>query len=61
MQSVTQMWKRLWSEEDGLGMVEIVVIIAVIVVLALVFRTQITEFLTSLISRAKGETDKIFN
>ncbi|RJG22661.1 multidrug transporter [Paenibacillus thiaminolyticus] len=53
-------FKRLWKEEDGLGMVEIVIIIAVIVVLALVFREQISTFLENLISRATKETDKIF-
>jgi hypothetical protein len=53
-------FKRLWKEEDGLGMVEIVVIIAVIVVLALVFRKHIITFLDNLISRATKETDKIF-
>ncbi|MFL1677144.1 Flp1 family type IVb pilin [Paenibacillus thiaminolyticus] len=53
-------FKRLWKEEDGLGMVEIVIIIAVIVVLALVFREQISTFLKNLISRATKETDKIF-
>ncbi|MCE5168811.1 multidrug transporter [Paenibacillus profundus] len=52
--------KRLWQEEDGLGMVEIVVIIAVIVVLALVFRKNITAFLEKLIGKAEKETDKIF-
>ncbi|MCY9514435.1 Flp1 family type IVb pilin [Paenibacillus apiarius] len=60
MMQLQYIWRRLWQEEDGLGMVEIVVIIAVIVVLALVFRKNITAFLENLIGRAEKETDKIF-
>lgn len=52
-------WKRLWTEEDGLGMVEIVVIIAVIVVLALVFRKELESFLRSIIGKARSKTEQI--
>lgn len=53
-------WKRLWMEEDGLGMVEIVIIIAVVVVLALTFRNEIKKFLESLFERVNKEKEKIF-
>lgn len=54
------LWKRLWEEEDGLGMVELVIIIAVIVVLALVFREEIKGFLSKLFKKVDTETEKIF-
>lgn len=40
------MVKRLFKEEDGLGTVEIVIIIAVLVGLALIFRNYIFKFIT---------------
>ncbi|MGI6144415.1 MAG: hypothetical protein GX092_07160 [Clostridia bacterium] len=46
--------KRFWHEESGMGTVEIVIIIAVLVGIALLFRSQITSFVQS-------ATDKIFD
>lgn len=42
-----------WKDEDGLGTVEIVIIIAVLVGLALIFRKAIFEFVNQIF-------DKIF-
>ena len=38
--------RRFWEEEDGMGTVEIVIIIAVLVGLALIFRDAIINFAT---------------
>lgn len=38
------MIKRFLAEEDGMGTVEIVMIIAALMVIALLFREQITNF-----------------
>jgi Flp pilus assembly pilin Flp len=40
--------KNFLNEEDGLGTVEIVVIIAVLVGIALIFRDAIIKFVTSI-------------
>lgn len=40
--------KRFLKEEDGLGTVEIVVIIAVLVGIALIFRDAIIKFVTDI-------------
>lgn len=37
-------FKKLWKEEDGMGTVEVVIIVAVLVGVALLFREQITSF-----------------
>lgn len=39
------------STEDGIGTLEVVVIIAVLLAVALLFRTQIMEFATSLLEQ----------
>ncbi len=39
-----EMLKRFYEEEDGMGVVEIVMIIAALMCIALLFRRQITQF-----------------
>ncbi|MGN0965885.1 MAG: Flp1 family type IVb pilin [Dysosmobacter sp.] len=46
--------KRFWHEEDGMGTVEIVIIIAVLVTVALIFKDGIQGFVKNLM-------DKFFN
>lgn len=45
--------KRFWTEEDGLGTVEIIILIAVLVGVALIFKDGIATFVRQLM-------DKIF-
>lgn len=44
------LWSRFWKEEDGMGTVEIIIIIAVLVAIALVFKDGITKFVKDLMS-----------
>lgn len=46
--------KQFWEEEDGMGTVEIVMIIAALMCIALLFRKQIFDF-------AKNIMDKVFS
>ncbi|WP_229106908.1 Flp1 family type IVb pilin [Paenibacillus sp. 1001270B_150601_E10] len=52
--------KNLWKDEDGLGTVELVVIIAIIVVIALLFRKQIEGFILDLFNQTKSKSNEIF-
>lgn len=49
--------KSFWRNEDGLGMLEMILIIAVIVIIAVIFRTQLKEIVTSLLGKAKSKTE----
>lgn len=54
------MWKILKAftrEEDGLGTVEIVIIIAVLVGVALIFRDSLVRFVTTLVNNVFNEKD----
>lgn len=53
-------FKKYISKEDGLGTVEIVIIIAVLVGIALIFRDAIIEFVTK-IMRSVFNDDSIIN
>ena len=52
-------WKDFLREEDGMGTVEIILIIVVIVGLVLIFKTQITEIVQSLFDKITSKTDRL--
>ncbi len=49
--------KGFFKEEEGMGTVEIVVIIAVLVSIALIFRKAITEWVRNTIQQIFNDTD----
>ena len=51
------MLKSFLKEEDGLGTVEIVVIIAVLVGIALIFKDAIIKFVTGIMEGVFGNDD----
>jgi competence protein ComGC len=50
--------KKFWQDEDGLQTLEIMLIIAVIVVIALLFRDNITDWVERLLDFGDGEIKK---
>ncbi|MGN1196356.1 MAG: Flp1 family type IVb pilin [Acetatifactor sp.] len=49
--------KDFIKEEDGMGTVEIVLIIVVLVGLVVIFRNQLTRIVNSLFSKITAQTD----
>jgi len=49
--------KDLMSEEDGMGTVEVILIIVVLVGLVVIFRAQITAIVTDLFRKITDQTD----
>lgn len=55
-------WKRFrefFTEEDGMGTVEIILIIVVLVGLVLIFREQITEIVNGLFEKITVRTGRM--
>nr|WP_127570821.1 MULTISPECIES: Flp1 family type IVb pilin [Paenibacillus] len=52
---------RLWKEEDGLGTLEIILIIAVIIIIALLFKDWIIGLVNNLMGQADNQANEIFN
>ncbi|KAB3532807.1 Flp1 family type IVb pilin [Alkaliphilus serpentinus] len=50
-----KLMKSFWLEEDGLGTVEIVLIIAVLVALALIFKNAIIGFVRRILDNILGK------
>lgn len=52
-----ELFMRFWKEEDGMGTVEVVVIVAVLVAVALVFSGAIKKFVTNLTNTLFNENE----
>jgi len=50
----------LWKDEDGIGTLELVLIVAVLIVVALFFKDQILEFMGNLMDKVEGKADEVF-
>lgn len=52
-------WREFLQEEDGMGTVEIILIIVVLVGLVIIFKDQITQIINNLFSKITAQTGKI--
>lgn len=48
-----------WKEEDGMGVVEIVLIIIVLVGLVIIFKKQITSLVNTILSKMTSQAKQI--
>lgn len=51
--------KDLWREEDGMGTVEVILIIVVLVGLVIIFKDRITTLVENIFNKITRETNKI--
>ncbi len=51
--------KQLLTEEEGMGTVEIILIIVVLVGLVIIFKAQITQIVQTVFSKITSQTNKI--
>ena len=51
--------KDFWTEEDGMGTVEIILIIVVLVGLVVIFKEQMTGIIENLFRKITSQTNRI--
>lgn len=61
MKKQTGAVRKFWREDEGIGTLEIVLIIAVIIILALLFKDWIIGLLRGLMGDADNKAQEIFN
>ncbi len=49
-----EIMKEFWQEEDGMGTVELIIIVVVLIGIAILFGNTITDFVKGLIDRING-------
>lgn len=52
--------KRLWKDEEGLGTLEMILIIAVLIAVVLIFREEISNVVKALIKTAGEKSQNVF-
>lgn len=52
-------WKQFLQEEEGMGTVEVILIIVVLVGLVIIFKDQITKIVNNLFSKISTQTGKV--
>lgn len=55
------MLKRFWQEEEGMGVVEILLIIAVLIIIALLFRNVIIDWVKDILAKLFPSADEVTN
>lgn len=51
--------EQFWLEEDGVGVVEIILILVVLIALVLIFRTKISKMVEDAFNKATQDADEI--
>lgn len=51
--------KKFWQDEDGMGVVEVVLITIVLVGLVILFKSQITALVNSILAKMFNQANKI--
>ncbi len=52
-------WKSFWIEEDGMGVVEVILIIVILISLAAIFKNQITSLVNKILKKISTQANKI--
>lgn len=53
--------KGFWKDNRGVGVIEVVLILVILIGLVLIFKDQITSIVTSALSNISGDAGKIMN
>lgn len=52
-------WKRFFMEEDGVGVVEIILILVVLIALVAIFKTRLTALVQKIFQNIDNQAGKI--
>ncbi|MDF2836920.1 MAG: hypothetical protein K0Q63_2560 [Paenibacillus sp.] len=61
MLKLASKWRTFWRNEQGLGTLEIILIIAVVIIIALLFKDWIIALIENLMGKADDEASRIFD
>ena len=59
MNNIKREAKKFWNDEDGMGVVEVVLITIVLVGLVVLFKKHITDLVNSVLSKMTNQANKI--
>ena len=54
-----EMLVRFWKEEDGVGVVELILILVVLIALVLIFKNQLTSLVNQIFDKITSQSNLI--
>ena len=52
--------RKFWADEDGIGVVEIILILVVLIGLVLIFKNQLNNLVNGIFSKIQSQTNQIY-
>lgn len=53
------LWYRFWKEEDGIGVVEMILILVVLIGLVIIFKSQLTTLVNNIFDKITSQSGTI--
>ena len=53
-------WNAFWRQEEGVGVIEIVLILVVLIGLVIIFKTQITKLLENIFKEIESQSKEVY-
>lgn len=54
-------WRRFMQEEDGMGVVEVILIIVVLIAMVIIFKQQITALVQTIWTTINKDAKKVYS
>ena len=52
-------WRKFWRDERGMGVVEVILIIVLLIGLVIIFKTQITDVVNAIFKKIVSQSSSI--
>ena len=53
-------WTAFWRQEEGVGVIEVVLILVVLIGLVIIFKTQITKLLENIFKEIESQSKEVY-
>ena len=53
-------WNAFWLQEEGVGVIEVVLILVVLIGLVIIFKTQITKLLENIFKEIESQSKEVY-
>ncbi len=53
-------WNAFWHQEEGVGVIEVVLILVVLIGLVIIFKTQITKLLENIFKEIESQSKEVY-
>ena len=53
-------WNAFWRQEEGVGVIQVVLILVVLIGLVIIFKTQITKLLENIFKEIESQSKEVY-